>query len=140
LAVEAISLIYLNPATQPTKAEVLKEPAKGLHILSNFETKHSDLLKGYQQFRHFIDLQVCELELSKVGEAYHDFPGGGFTAVICLAESHLSIHTWPDLNYATFDVYLSNHSRDNSAKAEAIYLAVIQFFSAQVLYENQINR
>jgi S-adenosylmethionine decarboxylase len=78
--------------------------------------------------------------LSKVGEAYHNFPGGGFTAVVCLAESHLSIHTWPDNDYATFDVYLSNHTQDNSSKAEAIYSSVLEYFDARVLYENFINR
>jgi S-adenosylmethionine decarboxylase len=130
----------LNLSPEANTEVVSKAYKKGLHILSNFETEQRDLLKGYQQFKHFIDLRVGELRLSKVGEAYHNFPGGGFTAVVCLAESHLSIHTWPDINYATFDIYLSNHSRDNSPKAEAIYSAVIEFFNAKVLYENKINR
>jgi S-adenosylmethionine/arginine decarboxylase-like enzyme len=30
----------------------------------------------------------------------HDFPGGGFTGVVIVGESHAAIHTWPELHYA----------------------------------------
>jgi S-adenosylmethionine decarboxylase len=30
----------------------------------------------------------------------------GYTAFIMLAESHISIHTWPELNYAALDVFM----------------------------------
>jgi S-adenosylmethionine decarboxylase len=39
-----------------------------------------------------------------VGEASAIFPNGAVTAVLLLAESHLSVHTWPEHNFATFDV------------------------------------
>jgi S-adenosylmethionine decarboxylase len=39
-----------------------------------------------------------------VGEASAVFPNGAVTAVLLLAESHLSVHTWPEHNFATFDV------------------------------------
>ncbi len=113
---------------------------EGLHILSNFTSSQALLLIKCQSFRTFINEQIISLSLSKVGEAYHDFEGGGFTGVICLAESHLSIHTWPDRQYVTFDIYLSNFSQDNSPKAEAIYKSVVAFFDATVILENAIRR
>jgi len=30
----------------------------------------------------------------------HSVPGGGVTGVVLLAESHISIHTWPEHDYA----------------------------------------
>ena len=36
----------------------------------------------------------------------HDFPGGGLTGVVLLAESHISIHTWPDHGYAAVDIFM----------------------------------
>jgi S-adenosylmethionine decarboxylase len=36
----------------------------------------------------------------------HPFPGGGVAAVALLAESHLSIHTWPEHAYAAVDVFM----------------------------------
>ena len=39
-----------------------------------------------------------------VGEAFHTFPNGALTGVLLLAESHLSIHTWPELSLANVDL------------------------------------
>jgi S-adenosylmethionine decarboxylase len=112
----------------------------GLHILSNFGSHQKNRTERFEPFRQFITTTVAHAALKQVGEAWHNFEGGGFTGVICLAESHLSIHTWPGDNYITFDIYLSNHSRDNSHKAREVYEAVLSFFEATVLTENSIRR
>jgi S-adenosylmethionine decarboxylase len=39
-----------------------------------------------------------------VGEAFHVFPNGAVTGVLLLAQSHLSIHTWPELLLANVDL------------------------------------
>lgn len=36
----------------------------------------------------------------------HRFTPQGITGVAVLAESHMSFHTWPELGYAAFDVFL----------------------------------
>jgi S-adenosylmethionine decarboxylase len=37
----------------------------------------------------------------------HEFPSsGGITGVALLAESHMSIHTWPEKGYAAVDVFM----------------------------------
>ncbi len=38
---------------------------------------------------------------------FHHFqPNGGVSGVVVLAESHISIHTWPERNYAAIDVFM----------------------------------
>ena len=37
---------------------------------------------------------------------YHFGAGAGVTGVLLLAESHLSIHTWPEHHFAALDIYL----------------------------------
>lgn len=32
-------------------------------------------------------------------------PGGGVTGFCVIAESHIAIHTWPEKNYFTFDIF-----------------------------------
>lgn len=81
-----------------------------------------------------------DLSLTKVGEVYHDFDGGGYTGVVCLTESHLSIHTWPEKRYLTFDVFLSNHLKDNRSITRELYRRVLVFFDAQILLEQIIER
>ena len=39
-----------------------------------------------------------------VGERFHVFPNGAVTGVLLLAQSHLSIHTWPELLLANVDL------------------------------------
>lgn len=39
-----------------------------------------------------------------VGETFHVFPNGAITGVLLLAQSHLSIHTWPELLLANIDL------------------------------------
>lgn len=112
----------------------------GLHLISNFISEEKMLLASFASFRTFMDDSIERHDLSKVGEAYHDFDGGGFTAVVCLAESHLSIHTWPEQGYVTFDIFLSNFHRDNSERGRAVYREVLTFFGGQVLFENSLRR
>ena len=39
-------------------------------------------------------------------ERWHHFGDGhGYTGVIVLAESHVSVHTWPELGYAAIDAF-----------------------------------
>lgn len=99
----------------------------GLHILSTFYAP-PDSLCNMEGCRQLFDELISGLELTKVGEVYHSFPGAGFTAAICLTESHASIHTWPEYGLATFDIFLSNYRNDNQEKAHAFHQATLSFF------------
>ena len=48
----------------------------------------------------------------------HEFGGeGGISGVAVLAESHISVHTWPELDYAAFDVFMCGQCRPEKAVA-----------------------
>ncbi|RME26439.1 MAG: adenosylmethionine decarboxylase [Deltaproteobacteria bacterium] len=40
-----------------------------------------------------------------LGSSFHKFSPQGVSGVVVIAESHLSIHTWPELGYAAVDVF-----------------------------------
>ncbi len=43
---------------------------------------------------------------------FHHFqPNGGVSGVVVLAESHISIHTWPERGYAALDVFMCGECR-----------------------------
>jgi len=64
---------------------------------------------------------VRAAELTPVGELFHRFPGaGGGTGVVLLAESHLAVHTWPELHAVTLDVYVCNFGVDNTGRAHTL--------------------
>ena len=46
----------------------------------------------------------------------HEFGGeSGVSGVALLAESHISVHTWPELDYAAFDVFMCGNCRPENA-------------------------
>lgn len=112
----------------------------GLHILSEFTSEKTDQLSFFKDCKDFFNQLILENGLEKVGEVYHDFPNGGFTAVICLTESHLSIHTWPEFKLATFDIFLSNYQKDNTEKVKSIYKSVLHFFEGIEMQKTEIVR
>src|SRR4051794_20785256 len=41
---------------------------------------------------------------------HHFTPNGGVSGVAVLAESHISIHSWPEAGYAALDVFMCGHT------------------------------
>ena len=111
----------------------------GLHILGTFSSSLA-LLTNALECKTCFDQLIEELSLQKVGEVYHSFDNGGFTAVVCLTESHVSIHTWPEHSLATFDVYLSNFEHDNTEKVRAFYAGTLRHFAASIITQQEIMR
>ena len=83
--------------------------------------------------------------LTVVGEKWFSFPGpaeqpGGVTGTLLLAESHLAIHTWPELGHVTLDVYVCNFSADNTAPAEQLMQALVSDFAPRRQHLNRLVR
>ena len=41
-----------------------------------------------------------------VSPVHHFSPNGGVSGVVVLAESHISIHTWPERDFAAIDLFM----------------------------------
>lgn len=46
---------------------------------------------------------------------HHFQPNGGISGVAVLAESHISVHTWPERDFAAFDVFMCGDSEPHKA-------------------------
>jgi S-adenosylmethionine decarboxylase len=112
----------------------------GLHKLLTLHVADNKLLTDSKAFESFTDLVLEKHSLEKVGFSTHTFDNGSFTAAVCLKESHICIHTWPEFSQLTLDVYLCNYLRDNSPKVKDVAGAYIDYFSATVLNDSEINR
>jgi len=112
----------------------------GTHVIATLRTENPVLLERYAAFQSAINSLIGQYELQKLGEVYHDFSPAGFTAVVCLSESHLSIHTWPEHGRINMDIYLSNHLRNNDGTVDALYAAIQKHFQATVIAEQIIKR
>ena len=77
----------------------------GTHLLIDFfeaknlqDTKH--VLKALSESALACGATILETKLHSFGE------NCGITGVAILAESHITIHTWPEFNYAALDIFV----------------------------------
>jgi S-adenosylmethionine decarboxylase len=89
---------------------------------------------------------VVEAGLQPVGAVFHQFSGqtpdepGGVTGVVLLAESHLALHTWPELGAVTLDVYVCNRSGDHSDQARQVMAAMQALFRPERVEQREVIR
>lgn len=89
---------------------------------------------------------ACERHgLSVVGRLFHAFRDAagkpaGVTGAVVLAESHLAVHTWPEVGGVTLDIYVCNFSGDNSERANALFVEVIAAFAPQRMERKAVVR
>ena len=84
---------------------------------------------------------VNNVGLTEVGKFFHQFDGeGGVTGMIVLAESHMSLHTWPEKKYVTLDVYVCSYTQDNREKAKNLYKALEDLFQPSNKNYKEIDR
>jgi S-adenosylmethionine decarboxylase proenzyme len=87
---------------------------------------------------------VAQAGLGGVAELFHRFGSAdaqsGITGVVLLSESHVAIHTWPELGGVTLDVYVCNYGADNSAKAEQLMAHLIGAFAPLQVARNSLSR
>ncbi len=83
--------------------------------------------------------------LQAVNQLVHEFPAvagvkSGLTATVLLAESHLCIHTWPELQAVTLDVYVCNFGGDHSAKAHRVMDALLAVLKPESTDRHELYR
>lgn len=118
-----------------------KKPFTGLHILGEIKTEKIEKLKSLTQIRKHIRSIIRKYNLHELGSFYYKFPkGGGFTCLVSLVESHISIHTWPELRYLTLDVYLCNYFQDNSATTKNVFNDIAMFFEPVKIIKRTVRR
>jgi S-adenosylmethionine decarboxylase proenzyme len=86
-------------------------------------------------------VQACrDAGMRVVGERFHQFEPRGVTGVVLLAESHLAVHTWPEIRFAALDIYVCDHSQANTAKGAALVQAMQQMFRATAVSQRCLPR
>ena len=77
----------------------------GRHIIAEAEISDKSFLNDDKKLLEAITTASRKAGMTVISGASHKFSPQGATAIVLLAESHVSIHTWPEYNYAAIDVY-----------------------------------
>jgi spermidine synthase len=114
----------------------------GLHLIGDLTGCRCDpqLLLDGERFRAKCLDMVSAAGLTTMDATFHTFDGGGFTGTVVLAESHLAIHTWPERQGLTLDVYVCNYSADNSAKARKLFEQLVEYFQPGEVAKHEVDR
>lgn len=110
--------------------------ALGRHVLAEFYGCPTEILNDIQRIeRTMVDAALeAGAEIREV--AFHKFSPQGVSGVVVISESHLAIHTWPELGYAAVDVFTCGDTVDPWVSCN--YLK--DHFSAERLSAQEIKR
>jgi len=94
------------------------------------------ICKLLDEFPTMIDMhKITEPHLTYYPGRDGSFDNGGFSAFILIAESHISIHCFPDQRYASIDIFSCKEF--DTEKAEAL---MMEAFNAKQSERNLFNR
>lgn len=120
---------------------------QGLHLTADLHHCHCDLalLVDASAVLTLCINAVQSAGLQAVNQLVHEFPAlagvkSGVTATVLLAESHLCIHTWPEIQAVTLDVYVCNFGGDHSAKAHRLMDTLLAVFKPESTERHELLR
>jgi len=119
----------------------------GLHLTADLGQCRGepDLMTDPNALRMLCLQAVRASGLQPVGELFHGFDSvapapAGVTGVVLLAESHVAVHTWPELGMVTLDVYVCNRGIDNGSRAQQLLQALIGAFAPEQVQRHRLER
>ncbi|HUU63180.1 MAG TPA: adenosylmethionine decarboxylase [Dehalococcoidia bacterium] len=85
--------------------------AIGKHLILELNDCDRDRLSDRDFLKDTL-LSACRVSGATIlSESFHSFsPYGGVSGVVIIAESHFSVHTWPEYGYAAIDIFTCGNS------------------------------
>jgi S-adenosylmethionine decarboxylase len=103
----------------------------GRHLIVEYSECDRQLLNDEQAIESFMKEAVRKSGATLVSSTFHRYSPQGVSGVVVIAESHLSIHTWPEYGYAAVDYFTCGQTVD-PYKAHAHLKEMLGCESAQV--------
>ena len=94
-------MLELDRAAKPPPAHTT-QPMR-LHAMDAW-VRDASVLTDADELRTVLRAAAAVGGATVVGEEFYAFPNGAVTGVLLLAQSHLTIHTWPELRLANVDL------------------------------------
>lgn len=85
----------LPPVTRPL----------GRHVHLDLYECTAGILSAPADSERILNEAARKMNATIVGSHFHAFNPHGVSGVVVIAESHLTIHTWPEHDYAAIDIF-----------------------------------
>jgi S-adenosylmethionine decarboxylase len=90
--------------------------AAGRHLLADFYGVNAEALRDLEALESLLRKAASTAGAQLLGSHFHSFGNQeGVTGVVLLAESHISIHTWPESGFAAADIFMCGSADPESA-------------------------
>ena len=88
----------------------------GTHLLADLSGVGPARLRDCAALEHLLRTAAITAGAQVLHSHFHSFGAGmGVTGVVLLAESHISIHTWPECGFAAVDIFMCGAARPQLA-------------------------
>lgn len=84
----------------------------GEHYIFDLSNCNRQLLLDSEKVYSLFAKAVRESGLTVADEGFYKFSPHGFTCFLLLAESHASLHAWPEYGYCAVDLFTCNLEKD----------------------------
>ena len=108
----------------------------GEHYICDLSNCNRELLYDSERSRDLFFQAVRDSGLTIVSEGYYPFSPHGFTCFLLLAESHASLHAWPEYGYCAIDLFTCNLDLDIQPLVDKL----ISLFGAQDVHIKVVSR
>jgi S-adenosylmethionine decarboxylase len=79
--------------------------ALGTHLLVELKECNPETLKSLEKIRSVMVSAAKEAKATIIDISFREFNPFGISGIVVIAESHLTIHTWPEYGYAAVDIF-----------------------------------
>lgn len=97
----------------------------GVHVLGELHGCDASQIAFVEALRAMMLLVAEQASFRVVGERFHQFEPAGVTGVLILAESHFSVHTWPEQGTVATDIFTCGNE-GNAEQAFDLLVAQLQ--------------
>lgn len=99
----------------------------GRHLLVDMHVCDPARLDDLKVVAGSLEAAVRVCGATRIGELTHEFDPQGVTVIVGIAESHISIHTWPEKKKAVVDIFTCGEQMN----PEAAVLTIVSFLGCQ---------
>ena len=103
---------------QEVTTETQQQGYLGRHILAEFFDCDPNVLNNPALVEKYMLDAALECGATIVNKCFHLFAPHGVSGVVIISESHLAIHTWPELGYAAVDLFTCGDKCDPKVSYE----------------------
>jgi len=120
--------------------------ALGKHLLVELNNCDHKILNDINFIKEVMLAAATASGATILGESFHQFSPQGVSGVLIIAESHLTIHTWPEHGYAGADIFTCG-TRVQPEKAAEVIIArmkpkthsIIQMYRGMIDVEQRVK-